>query len=176
MVVEELGPKYTTLQKFKEEYFLASMDLFLEDCQKAGVPVEALNKINALTLHYSAACSKQKPNRALVKFKKWLRDNDYLAVPYDKGCGFCIMKRSTYNEKIHDILKGDQFEVVVPRKKDLVVAEEARVCATLLEMKKSNQIPDWFYQMVRPAGSQPTRLYGLAKVNKLNVPLILLLL
>ena len=61
--------------------------------------------------------------------------------------------------------------MVIPGKKDLVVAEEVRVCAILLEMKKSNQIRDWFSQMVRPTGSQPTRLYGLAKVHKLNVPL-----
>ena len=73
MVVEEifrLGPKHPILQKFKEEHFLASMDLFLEDCQRVGMPVEALNKINALTLHYSATCLEQKPNRALAKVKK----------------------------------------------------------------------------------------------------------
>ena len=32
--------------------------------------------------------------------QKYLRDNALIAVPFDKGVGFCVMKKSTYTEKL----------------------------------------------------------------------------
>ena len=34
---------------------------------------------------------------------------DFLAVPFDEGCRFCVMKKSTYREKHENELKSDQF-------------------------------------------------------------------
>ena len=36
--------------------------------------------------------------------------NDLLAVPFDKDCGFRVMKKSTYREKLDDMLNSDQFQ------------------------------------------------------------------
>ena len=34
---------------------------------------------------------------------KYLKDNDLLAVPFDKGVGICVMSKETYTSKIKAI-------------------------------------------------------------------------
>ena len=43
-------------------------------------------------------------DRALAKAQKYLRENALIAVPFDKGVGFCVMKKSTYAEKLEKLL------------------------------------------------------------------------
>ena len=45
--------------------------------------------------------------------QRYLKQNDLLAVPFDKGVGICLMKRDTYQRKMDDILSLDQFEKLV---------------------------------------------------------------
>ena len=37
---------------------------------------------------------------------------DLLAVTFDKGCGFCLVKKSTYREKLNEVLNSDQFQKI----------------------------------------------------------------
>ena len=46
--------------------------------------------------------------------KRYPKENDLLAVPYDKGTGICVMKRESYNEKMCDILELPQFKKYLP--------------------------------------------------------------
>ena len=39
-------------------------------------------------------------DRALAKVQKYLLDNALISVLFDKAVGFCVMKKSTYAEKL----------------------------------------------------------------------------
>ena len=84
------------------------------------------------------------------------------------------MKSSEYESKIRDILNLPQFEEVTTARKnakDFTVKEEERVQKALTAMKNANKIDEELFNKVKPRGSQPPRLYGLAKVHKTNIPL-----
>ena len=104
---------------------------------------------------------------------KYLKENDLVAVPFDKGVGICIMKRSTYNEKLDAILQLPQFEKHhKPRKnaKHPVLKEQERVVDILKELRDAGSIELSLNRKLKPRGSQPARLYGLAKVHKTVIP------
>ena len=67
------------------------------------------NDINALAIQYGRRCEKQRPNKDLEVAKNYLKSNELVAVPFDKGCGFYIMKKSSYNRKLDNVLSADQF-------------------------------------------------------------------
>ena len=133
------------------------------------------NDINALAIQYGRRCEKQRPNKDLEVAKNYLKSNELVAVPFDKGCGFYIMKKSSYNRKLDNVLSADQFvaEPSSKRKnaKDVIIKEEERINNCLLKLMKAGKISEDFYQKARSVGGQPARLYGLAKVHKKDVPL-----
>ena len=49
--------------------------------------------------------------------------------------------------------------------------EEEKVIETLKQLRKDNKISENLFNKLKPIGSQPPRLYGLAKVHKNNTPL-----
>ena len=105
--------------------------------------------------------------------KRYLKDNSLLAVPFDKGIGICLMKQVTYNDKMNDILKLDQFTKVQKKRKNEkhpVLKEEERILTFLKDLKEKGEIGDFLFNKMKPIGSQPPRLYGLAKVHKTNTP------
>ena len=94
-----------------------------------------------------------------------------LAVPFDKGCGFCVMKKSTYREKLDEVLNTYQFQKIDGAKDELVIKNEKQINNSLQQLMKQGKISDKIYQKLRSTGSQPARLYGLAKVYKKNTTL-----
>ena len=159
------GPKHPILTKFKEEQFLALFDELLADCAQPNILIEITNKINATTFSYISSCKLKKSPRILDRTKKWLKDNDIMAVPYDKGTGFCIMQRTSYFQKLVKILNGPQFKAINVDS-DFTIKQETKFCKQLSDLMKLGDISKEFNQKVRPVGSQPGRLYGLAKVHK----------
>ena len=84
------------------------------------------------------------------------------------------MKKETYEKKIGDILKLEQFEkLVYPRKnsKDWTRSEQDRINEALGELLGSGEIDKELYDKMKSSGGQPARLYGLAKVHKDIIPL-----
>jgi hypothetical protein len=65
-------------------------------------------------MKYIKTCTKQKTPRNLLMTKKYLSANNLVAVPFDKGIGFCVMKAENYNDKLNTILSLDQFKKEVP--------------------------------------------------------------
>ena len=51
-----------------------------------------------------------------------------------------------------------------------VLKEEERILDTLQSLKAKGHIDEALYYKIKPRGSQPARLYGLAKVHKDNTP------
>ena len=49
--------------------------------------------------------------------------------------------------------------------------EEERICKTLKNLQREGQIDKELFNELKPVGNQPPHLYGLAKVDKDDVPL-----
>ena len=101
------------------------------------------------------------------------KQNNLLAIPFDKGVGICVMKSEDYQSKLGDILKLPQFEKLPKGRKNArnpAILEEERIIKALDDMVEGGKINDSLYAKLKPKGSQPARLYGLAKVHKNTVP------
>ncbi|XP_066916931.1 uncharacterized protein [Clytia hemisphaerica] len=105
--------------------------------------------------------------------KRYLKENELVAIPFDKGVGICLMKRQVYNQKLENIINLPQFQKVVPKRKNeknAILKEEERILAMLKSLKNENKISESLFLKMKPIGSQPARLYGLAKIHKPDVP------
>ena len=106
--------------------------------------------------------------------KRYLKEKGLLAVPFDKGIGICIMKKDAYELKLDAIIDLPQFERVVSTRKNAkhpVIKEEERIVTTLQRLRDNESISEELYRKLKPVGSQPARLYGLAKVHKTDTPM-----
>ena len=170
----ELGPRSAVQDTFDPKTILTELDLFLEHCDKLCVDKGTITDINVKTLDYIKRCKKQKTPRNISMTKAYLKKNDLVAVPFDKGVGICLMKKEQYHEKMNNIISLPQFEKVVkPRRnaRDSVFKEEDRILEKLESLLKENHISQELFERLKPTGSQPPRLYGLAKVHKENTPM-----
>ena len=168
-----LGPKNAVLDKFNPHDVLAELDELLAHCKKNKITEETISDINIKTLNYIKRCKKLKSSRNIQKTKRYLKENDLLAVPFDKGIGICLMKREDYQKKLDDILKLPQFKKVKKKRKNAkhpVLAEEERIVDILKKLRDEGKIEQSLYKKLKPRGSQPARLYGLAKVHKPVIP------
>ena len=52
-----------------------------------------MTDINVKTLNYIKKCKQQKSPQNKMMTKKYLKDNELLAIPFYKGIGICIMKK-----------------------------------------------------------------------------------
>ena len=79
------------------------------------------------------------------------------------------MPVTSYQNKLMPILNLDQFEKVEKTRinaKNPIMKEEEKVIETLKQLRKDNKISENLFNKLKPIGSQPPRLYGLAKVHK----------
>ena len=168
-----LGPKNAVLDKFNPHDALAELDMLLNYCKANGVSDETITYINVKTLTYINKCKQLKPSRNLIMPKKYLTANNLVAVLFDKGIGICIMKREMYQKKLDVILNLPQFEKVTQTRKNAknaVLKEEERILSTLKQLRNDGKINGELFEKLKPIGSQPARIYGLAKIHKQSVP------
>ena len=169
-----MGPRSPVLDKFNEKDVLSELDSFLNFCKGKPVPDSILTDLNIKTLNYIKTCKKQTNPKNVKLTQQFLTKNNLLAVPYDKGIGFCIMPKTTYEKKLNPIINLPQFQKHVEKRmnaKSPVLKEEERVCQALTKLKKEGKISNSLFDELKPVGSQPPRLYGLAKVHKKDTPL-----
>ena len=166
--VLRFGPRHPVAVKAKENHSLANINILTADCNSNNADSKVINKINALTVGYVNTLNGTKTEKETVLVKKWLRDNEVLAVPYDKGTGFCLKKVSTYMEKCDALLSLPQFQKQLITK-DPISTQEKNFKAKLYKMRKRGLISEEFYKKVILRGSQPARFYGLAKVHKKDI-------
>ena len=169
-----LGPKNSILDRFDQNDILSELDDLINYCKEKEVEDTIITDINIKTLAYIKKCKKQHTTRSLSLTRRYLKENKLLAVPFDKGIGICLMKTTTYNQKIMDILNLPQFEKVVSTRtnaKNPVLKEEEKICKLLESLRKENKISEALFSKLKPIGSQPPRLYGLAKIHKNGVPI-----
>ena len=79
-------------------------------------------------------------DRALAGMQKYLRDNALIAVPFDKEVGFCVMKKSTYAEKLEEVLDCKQFRKLEKSCDNIVMKNEKELNKELfLDMRKKRE-------------------------------------
>ena len=166
-----LGPKHPERDKFNEVHFLADVDKLVRELRENNTEGEKLCEIEASAKWYAKNVRETPLDRGVKKVHDYLKANDLLAVPFDKGCGFCVMKESTYREKLDEVLNSDQFQKIDGAKDQLVIKNEKQINNSLEQLMKQGKIGDKIYQRLRSTGSQPASLYGLAKVHKKDTPL-----
>ena len=113
-----------------------------------------MTEINIKTLLY---IKKLKPSRNIAMTAKYLKEHDLLAVPFDKGVGICVMKRSVYNLKIDVILQIPQFEKWIQPSKNTInplLKEEERIVKALKDLKDTGRIDRSLHRKCKPRGSQ----------------------
>ena len=118
------------------------------------------------------ACAKrvkQTPSdKGVEKARKYLKSNGLVAVPYDKGVVFCVMRKDTYENKLSDTLDSNQFSKSKGTSDAIVLKTERDIKKELLALRKKDEISECLYIRMRFTGGQPARLYGLAKTHKVN--------
>lgn len=111
--------------------------------------------------------------RVLTSLRK---DEGIIIIKPDKGSGLVILEKSDYQQKMNvSWLTGTKFERLVEDPVKLTLQRENVIKNFLKELNKNGAISDGQYQDLSPVGSRPGILYCLPKMNKLNVPLRLIL-
>ena len=111
---------------------------------------------------------KQTPSdKGVEKVRKYLKDNGLLAVPFDKGVGFCVKKKEINKKQVKGSLRAEQFSERKNRTDSVIMKIEKDINKELLAMKRKNEISEALYTWLRSTVAQTVRLFGLAKyINK----------
>ena len=135
------------------------MNSLIRNLRENDVPGEKLFEIEAAAKWYSKNIRETPLDRALAKVQKYLRDNPLIAVYFDNGVGFCVMKRSAYAEKQEKVLDCEQFKKLEKSCDNIVKKKEKKLNEELLNMRKKRKIPVKVYEAQRSTGAQPASLY-----------------
>ena len=107
--VLSFGPKHPVRDKFNEIHFLADNDSFLSKLKLNRLPGETLCEIEAAAKRYAKNVKQTPSDKGVEKVRKYLKDNGLLAVPFDRGVGFCVMKMETYEKKLKNLKQAEHF-------------------------------------------------------------------
>ena len=107
--VLSLGPKHPVRNKFNENHFLAGIDNVLSELKFNRLRGEKICETEAAAKRYAKNVKQIPSDKGVEKARKYLKDNGLLEVPFDKGEGFCVMKRETYEKKLNDLLQAEHF-------------------------------------------------------------------
>ena len=99
-----------------------------------------------------------------------MKDKKLLAVKFEKGCDFFVMKAKTYLDQLNEILSASQFEARNGESGDLTTKTENLIHCTLHQLMKQGKISEKIYHRLRTTGSQPARRNGFAKLHKNSTP------
>ena len=136
-----LGPKHPVLDQFNEMHFLADIDKVLARMKNYDSNIDAMNERNALTVGYLKQMKRQKPDRAVKMVTSYLKKNNLKAVPFDKGAGYCLISAGDYNERLLEVLNGEQFKLFDDsRKKDVLIAIELTFVRNLMSLVRAGKI------------------------------------
>ena len=169
--VFSLGPKHPVRDKFNEVHFLADVDRLVRELRENNTDGEELCEIEPSAKWYAKNVRETPMDRGVKKANDFLKDQKLIAVSFDKGCGFCVMKQTTYSDKLNKILSSSQCEPHNGESDDLTIRTEKLINNSLHQLMKPGKISEKIYHRLRTTGSQPARLYRLAKVHKIGTPL-----
>ena len=87
----------------------------------------------------------------------------------DKGNGVIVLDRSDYNNKMYNVIH-DQLKFK-PLSEDPTEKREVSLQRYLRLLYNKGIFSEGSYRKIRPCGSNPSRIYGLPKMHKPDVPL-----
>ena len=128
--------------KFNEVHFLADVDKLVRELRENNTEEEKLCEIEASSKWYAKNVRETPMDRGVKKVHDYLKVNDLLAVPFDKGCGLCVNKKSTFMEKLDEVLNSDQFQKINGAKDDIVIKNEKQINSSLQQLMKQGEISD----------------------------------
>ena len=105
-----LGPRHPVRDKLYEVHFLAEVDRLVRELREKNTDDEKLCEIELSAKWYAKNVSETPMDIRVKKANDFLKDQKLLAVPFDKGCRFCVMKQTTYSDKLNEVLSSSQFE------------------------------------------------------------------
>ena len=105
-------------------------------------------------------------DRPLAKLQKYLRDIALIAVPFDKGVGFCVLKKNRYGEKLENVLDCEHFRKLEKSCDNIVMKNEKELNKKHLDMRKKGNISVKVYKVLRSTIAQPAILYASATSNQ----------
>ena len=158
-----LGPKHPVRDKVNETHFLADIDIFLLDLKNRKVPGEALCEIEAVAKAYAKRMKQTPSDKGVEKARKYLKSNGLVAVPYDRGVGFCVMRKDTYENKLLDTLDSNQFSKSKGTSDAIVLKIERDINKELLAIRKKDEISESLYTRMRSTGGSPPGFMGWRK-------------
>jgi len=99
-------------------------------------------------------------------------NDDIIITKPDKGSGVVILNKNEYNDKMMTILNGTtKFLDLGPATSNVNTTKiETQIQRRLLQLNKEKLISKTEYKEIRPTGSHPSRMYGLPKTHKKDVP------
>ena len=112
-------------------------------------------------------------NNSFHKTLKLLSSDSSIKIcNYDKGTGVVILNSKDYYDKLDAIVNDNSKfeEVTMNVKNDPILKTEKSICYYLKKYIKPFVDSELFKKLI-PVGSQPGKLYGLAKVHKTGCPL-----
>ena len=93
---------------------------------------------------------KQTPSdKGVEKARNYLKSNGLVAVPYDKGVGFCVMRKDTYENKLSDTLESIQFSKSEGKSDAIVLKIERHINNELLAMRNKDETSESLYKRIR---------------------------
>ena len=137
-----LGPKHPVRDKFNEIHFLPDIDIFLSDLNNRKVPGEALCEIKAVAKTYAKRVKQTPSDKGVERARKYLKSNGLVAVPYDKGVDFCVMRKETYENKLSETLDSNQFSKSKGTSDAILLRIERDIKKELLAMRKKDEISE----------------------------------
>ena len=72
-----------------------------------------------------------------------------MAVPFDISCGvcvICVMRKSTYREKLEDAINADLFQKLNGARDEIVIKTDKQKKNIVQPLMKQGKIPDKNYQ------------------------------
>ena len=159
-------PKHPVRDKFNEIRFLADMDSFLSELKLKRISGENICEIEVAAKRYAMNKKQTPSDKGVEKAKKFLNENGFLAVPFDKGMDFCVMKKETYEKKLKDLLQAEQFSERKNLTDSVIIKIEIYISKELITIKNKDEISEAPYTRLRSRGAQSARLYGQAKGHK----------
>ncbi|XP_063722184.1 uncharacterized protein LOC134848598 [Symsagittifera roscoffensis] len=88
-------------------------------------------------------------DKGVEKSRKHLQDNGLLALPFDKGVGFCVIKKETHEKKLKHLLQAEQFSERKNLTDSVIMEIEKDINKELLAMKKKDEISEALYTRLR---------------------------
>ena len=160
-----LEPKHPLRDKYNETHFLADIDTFLSDLKNCKVPGEAFCEIDAVAKAYAKRVKQTPSDKGIQKARKYLKSNELVAIPYENGVGFCVMRKDTYENK-SDTLDSNQFSKSKGTNDAIVLKIERDINKELLAMRKKDEINENLSTKMRSTGDNPPGFKGWRKCIK----------